>query len=66
MRKTIYSPRVIYNPKTDETAIYQWDVMWDKVVHWCFWNGKKIKTYKGKLKYPKGFIEVAWFNEGDL
>ena len=65
-RKTIYSPRVIYNPRTDTTAIFQWDVQWGRVVHWFFWDGSKVKTFKGKLKYPKGFVEVAWFDEGDL
>jgi len=65
-RKTIYSPRVIYNPRTDITAIFQWDVQWGSVVHWFFWDGSKVKTFKGKLKYPKDFVEVAWFNEGEL
>lgn len=67
MRKTIYCPRVIYNAKTDTTAIFQWDVMWGCVVHWFYWDGKKVKTFKSKkMNYPPGFVEVAWFNEGEL
>ena len=66
MRKTIYSPRVIYNPKTDTTAIFKWDVRYGKIQTWFFYDGKEVKTLTGKLKYPKGFVEVAYSFEGDF
>ena len=66
MKKTIYSPRVIYNPKTDTTALFIKDCTWGGVPSWFFYDGKKCKTFNGKLKYPKGFYEVAWSYEGDF